>query len=72
MATFFGGLGYVVDHALNYGTVPVALASILILYLILSWGHSGGSIRHVPGPPSPSWIFGQILALFVSILCYLR
>lgn len=59
MSALFGeGLGYVVEYA-NYGTVSVALTSILILCLALSWGRSGG-IRHVPGPPSPSWIFGQI------------
>ncbi|KAJ7926990.1 cytochrome P450 [Mycena leptocephala] len=66
MATFFGGLGYVVDHALNYGTVPVALASILVLYRVLFWGGGGRSIRHVPGPPCPSWIFGNMQQLLLS------
>jgi hypothetical protein len=65
MSTFFGdGLGYVIEHAMNYGTVSVALTSILILCLALSWGRSGGNIRHVPGPPSPSWMFGQIFDAF--------
>ncbi|KAJ7927011.1 cytochrome P450, partial [Mycena leptocephala] len=26
---------------------------------------SGGSIRHVPGPPSPSWIFGNMRQLLL-------
>ncbi|KAJ7847981.1 cytochrome P450, partial [Mycena leptocephala] len=66
MSTFFGdGLGYVIEHAMNYGTVSVALTSILILCLALSWGRSGGSIRHVPGPPSPSWMFGNMRQLLI-------
>ncbi|KAJ7893044.1 cytochrome P450 [Mycena leptocephala] len=62
------GLRYVLEHAMNYGTVPVALTSILILYLIRSLGGTRGNIRHILGPPSPSWTFGQIwlqLSLFI-------
>ncbi|KAJ7910383.1 cytochrome P450 [Mycena leptocephala] len=59
------GLRYVVEHAMNYGTVPVALTSILILYPARSWGNTRGNIRQVPGPPSPSWIFGHMLQLLL-------
>ncbi|KAJ7928375.1 cytochrome P450 [Mycena leptocephala] len=66
MSTSLGhGLRYVAENAMNYGTVSVAVTSIVILYLVRTWGNSGGNLRQVPGPPSPSWIFGHMLQLLL-------
>jgi hypothetical protein len=44
-----------------YGTASIALIMILVAYLTLS---RRNTIRNIPGPPSPSWIFGWDSTLF--------
>ncbi|KAJ7883949.1 cytochrome P450 [Mycena leptocephala] len=45
-----------------YGTASMALIVILVTYLALS---RRSTIRNIPGPPSPSWIFGHMLQLMM-------
>ncbi|KAJ7742960.1 cytochrome P450 [Mycena maculata] len=51
-------------YSLSYGTASATLISIvsLLLYLAL---RRGSNIGHIVGPPSPSWIFGNALQLFL-------
>ncbi|KAJ7732225.1 cytochrome P450 [Mycena maculata] len=51
-------------YNLSYGTASATLIAIvsLLLYLAL---RRGSNIGHIVGPPSPSWIFGNALELFL-------
>ncbi|KAJ6556011.1 cytochrome P450 [Mycena capillaripes] len=60
MSTFLNGLAYLSE---NYGPGSAALILILCTYLILVWRAKGAAVRKIPGPPSPSWIFGNMLQL---------
>jgi hypothetical protein len=57
MSAFLNGLAYL---SKNYGPAYAALIPILFACLVLSWRARGAAIRKIPGPPSPSWIFGEI------------
>ncbi|KAJ7091708.1 cytochrome P450 [Mycena crocata] len=48
---------------INYSTVFATFVVMLTLYLVLRGRKIG--IRNIPGPPSPSWIFGHMLQLFL-------
>jgi hypothetical protein len=58
MSTFLNGLAYFSN---NYGPAYAALISIMFAFLVLSWRARGAAVRKIPGPSSPSWIFGEIL-----------
>ncbi|KAJ7850114.1 cytochrome P450 [Mycena leptocephala] len=62
MSTFHRhSLRYIVEAGM-YGTASIALVMILFAYLTLS---RRNTIRNIPGPPSPSWIFGHMLQLMM-------
>ncbi|KAJ7882289.1 cytochrome P450 [Mycena leptocephala] len=62
MSTFLtDSLRYLVKTGM-YGTASMALIVILVTYLALS---RRSTIRNIPGPPSPSWIFGHMLQLMM-------
>ncbi|KAJ7200421.1 cytochrome P450 [Mycena pura] len=48
------------EFSIDYGYTIAGLATFLAVYLIL---RRGSAIRDIPGPPSPSWIFGHMLQL---------
>ncbi|KAJ7920916.1 cytochrome P450 [Mycena leptocephala] len=48
---------------MNYGIASAALAAFVSLSIVL---HRRSTIRNIPGPPSPSWIFGNMLQLILS------
>ncbi|KAJ7883951.1 cytochrome P450 [Mycena leptocephala] len=62
MSTFLKhSLRYIVEAGI-YGAASIALTMILVAYLTLS---RRNTIRNIPGPPSPSWIFGHMLQLMM-------
>ncbi|KAF7356160.1 Cytochrome P450 [Mycena venus] len=51
------------DHTIQYGTAAAGVISILTLYLAL---RRRNTVRNIPGPTSPSWLFGNMLQLYLS------
>ncbi|KAF7356001.1 Cytochrome P450 [Mycena venus] len=51
------------DHTIQYGIATAGLISILAIYMALR-RHS--TVRNIPGPASPSWLFGNMLQLYSS------
>ncbi|KAF7356164.1 Cytochrome P450 [Mycena venus] len=51
------------DHTIQYGTAAAGLISILVVYLAL---RRRRTVRSIPGPASPSWLFGNMLQLYLS------
>ncbi|KAJ7864555.1 hypothetical protein B0H13DRAFT_2563625 [Mycena leptocephala] len=60
------GLRYAVENGMKCATACAGLMSILVVYLVLSRPGRGDIIRTIRGPPSPSWIFGNMLQLLLS------
>ncbi|KAF7336316.1 Cytochrome P450 [Mycena venus] len=48
------------DHTIQYGTAVAGVISILAVYLAL---RRSSTVRNIPGPASPSWLFGNMLQL---------
>ncbi|KAJ7635210.1 cytochrome P450 [Roridomyces roridus] len=48
--------------SLQLGYVTASIAA-LVAFLLLRGGNTGIGLRSIPGPPSPSWIFGNLLQL---------
>ncbi|KAJ7032949.1 cytochrome P450 [Mycena alexandri] len=55
---------FIAEQAAHYATIIATLSSVLIIYLTLRGRND--TIRTIPGPPSPSWIFGHMLQLLLS------
>ncbi|KAJ7506145.1 cytochrome P450 [Mycena galericulata] len=52
----------IIGFGLNYATAAASLVAILALYVLV---RRPSSIRNIAGPPSPSWIFGNMLQLLL-------
>ncbi|KAJ7856433.1 cytochrome P450, partial [Mycena leptocephala] len=50
------------EFGTSYGTACASLISIVVLYVVLP---RRSIISSIPGPPSPSWIFGHMLQLWL-------
>ncbi|KAF7356162.1 Cytochrome P450 [Mycena venus] len=50
------------DHTIQYGTAAAGVISILAVYLAL---RRRSTVRNIPGPVSPSWLFGNMLQLYL-------
>ncbi|KAJ7113165.1 cytochrome P450 [Mycena epipterygia] len=48
---------------ISYSVTCTAIIVALVLYSVLLRRH--GAVRNIVGPPSPSWIFGNMLQLFL-------
>ncbi|KAF8149258.1 cytochrome P450 [Mycena galopus ATCC 62051] len=49
-------------YSMNYGATPLGIAVVVAIYLVY---RRRSAIRNIPGPPSPSWIFGHMLQLLL-------
>ncbi|KAJ7755349.1 cytochrome P450 [Mycena maculata] len=47
--------------------VALALGAMFIAVVFARFRRSGDLIKHIPGPPSPSWIFGNLLELILEV-----
>ncbi|KAF8214803.1 cytochrome P450 [Mycena galopus ATCC 62051] len=56
------GVKYAAEHNLSTAS---ALISILVLYVVFSQTRRRSPISNLPGPPSPSWLFGHMLQLLL-------
>ncbi|KAF8217266.1 cytochrome P450 [Mycena galopus ATCC 62051] len=52
------------EYATDYRTIVVAFVALLGYILLRP---SRGSLQGIPGPPSPSWIFGHMLQLLLPL-----
>jgi hypothetical protein len=53
----------VTEFGMSYGTACASLISIVVLYVVLP---RRSIISSIPGPPSPSWILGEVIIPVVS------
>ncbi|KAJ6556257.1 hypothetical protein B0H19DRAFT_1152284 [Mycena capillaripes] len=51
---------------MQYGTACIGLISALALYRFFV---RGSTIHNIPGPPSPSWVFGHMVQLLLAPTC---
>ncbi|KAF8142904.1 cytochrome P450 [Mycena galopus ATCC 62051] len=53
---------FTLSYSMNYGATPLGIAFVVAIYLVY---RRRSAIRNIPGPLSPSWIFGHMLQLLL-------